>query len=232
MKISLVLMMGGSGTRMGTSVPKQFIKVSGMPIFENILSMYYELGIVDYFCLVCNEKWLNLVTSLGDKYKNLIIAKGGSTRADSVKKGIEALSSVLENDDIVLIHDATHPYCDHEAVKELINILKKHEAGTLATHVWDTVYYSDSELKNVESTLNRTKIAVGASPEGYKFGFIKELYSRWSELDLAKFTSVGNMVQSGGSDLKIVWSKKINLKITYPEDLKLLQSSFCYFSEI
>lgn len=232
MKISLVLMMGGSGTRMGTSVPKQFIKVSGMPVFEKILFMYYELGIVDYFCLVCNEKWLNLVVPLSNKYKNLIITTGGSSRADSVKKGIEALSSVLSNEDIVLIHDATHPYCDREALIELINILKENEAGTLATHVWDTVYCSDIESKKVESTLDRTKIAVGASPEGFKFGFIKELYSRWSELELEKFTSVGNMVQSVGKELKIVWSKKINLKITYPEDLKLLQASFGYFSEI
>ena len=68
------------------------------------------------------------------------VVKGGPNRSTSVLNGLLAVKDWASDDDIVLIHDATHPYCDNEGIKQVIEAVKKHGGATLGQAQYDTVY--------------------------------------------------------------------------------------------
>lgn len=231
MKTILFLMMGGSGTRLGASIPKQFLEVNGLPIYQFILNLYNQSDLVDRVVVVNNEKWNEKVREQlsSESYKFPIeIVSGGTTRSESIRNAVRFVNQNYQDDANVLIHDTTHPYLDTGATERLLKLLESgNSAATLVTHVWDTVYLCEQE--GITETLKRQNIGVGASPEGFSLSFLKEAFLN-EAIDINRFTSVGNYAQSLGKKIPIVWSSKINLKITYPDDLAIFQESINYFS--
>lgn len=234
MKKILFLMMGGNGTRLGASVPKQFLEVNGRPIYQFVLDLYAKYSIVDRVVIINNSNWNNLLKKQL-RSKNypfeIDIVDGGASRSESIKNGVLFVNRVMQNnvDFCVLIHDTTHPYLDSKATESLIDLIDgKYSAATLVTHVWDTVY--QCEESHISETLKREGIGVGASPEAFKFSFLKKLFID-EVADINQYTSVGNYAQAKGEKIGIVWSSLTNLKITYPEDLNIFKLSSNYFLE-
>jgi len=232
MKI-LFLMMAGKGTRLGNKIPKQFLEIGDQPVYKSILDLYSTSSLIDRVVIVNNPDWMSYVESQvnDDAYPfEISIIKGGETRSASIQNAVKFVNSSLElsDDSVVLIHDATHPYLDTKACGEVISLIAdRYKAATVVTHVWDTVY--ESEDGEVSRTLNRENIAVGASPEAFRWDFLKGIYL--VERDLSQFTSAGNYAKQVGEKIGIVWSSKINLKITYPDDLRLYTSALNYFKD-
>lgn len=226
----LFLMMGGVGSRTGLSIPKQFFEIKGKPIYEYILQKYLRSNLINRVIIICNKSYIDIVKAEVCKYKNISIevVPGGSSRTESVLNGIrKCIDLKCPFDANILIHDTTHPYLDYETLKLALNLTSKEPAITFASHVWDTVYLS-TEHDCIDKTLPRSRIAVGASPEIFKFSLLVSLLE---EPDPEKYTSIGNYIESRNINIKIVWSDLINLKITYKEDLKLLLSAKQYFLE-
>lgn len=230
-------MMGGSGTRLGAALPKQFLRVAGKPIYQYILDLYAEATrnatlAIDHVVLVNNPSWrkhleVELETYAVELPFPVAVVDGGSTRSESIRNGVAFMEKQLNAEDHILIHDATHPYLDVEATTELCRMLSGGlEAATLVTHVWDTVYRVEGNV--VAETLPRAQVAVGASPEGFTFGFLRESFLSLP-IDINEFTSVGNYAQAIGMQIGVVWSSKVNLKITYPEDWELFRQAKSYF---
>ena len=222
----LLLMMGGSGTRANLGIPKQFYKIRGKEIYLHILDLIMKSNIAHKIVVVCPKAWFEHVARQLSSYNQISIAVGGDSRTESVFNGIKAIEHYLNNDDKILIHDATHPYFDKYAVLELLKVLDKEYAGTLVTHVWDTVYYSNKSYEKSDCTLQRERIAVGASPEGFRYEILKEFLSLQDTLDKSKFTSIGDMLSFKKIPLNFIWSDTPNLKITYKNDLELFEESF------
>ena len=238
MKKILFLMMGGSGTRLGSALPKQFLPVGGSAIYQFILDLYAravqdEIISIDRVVLINNREWRahleDALSSFASELPfTLNIVDGGSTRSESIKNGVTFLSKELQEEAIVLIHDATHPYLDADATKKLCLLLESGKrAATLVTHVWDTVYLVKDE--RVSETLPRACIGVGASPEGFSFQFLKEMFLS-DKVDINQFTSAGNYAETIGEPIGTIWSSILNLKITYPDDLAVFQQAHPYFS--
>ena len=109
----LLLMMGGSGTRFGADIPKQFVKVSDKPIFSYIVEKYEKSKLLDGMVIVCHSDWVDYTNCwVSDLQLNIPfeVVAGGSCRSESVKNGLAAVSRYAKDNDVVLIHDATHPY--------------------------------------------------------------------------------------------------------------------------
>lgn len=230
MKTILVLMMAGSGTRFGSEVPKQFHEVNGVAIYKHILNMYANFDEIDEICLVCNSKWIfDISKNIVFCKKPIYLVAGGDTRSESVRNAVIELTKKAIDSDIILIHDATHPYIDKHSIRLAIRKIadKDVRAVTLASHVWDTVYLADDN-DAIAETLPREKIAVGASPECFSFDLLKQVYVDRFD-DVKKYTSVGNFIEKIGERVEIVWTNKINLKITYKEDFDLFKYGVNYF---
>ena len=224
----LFLMMGGIGSRTGLSYPKQFFEIEGKPIYDYILEKYVETNLLNRVIIICNINYTETVKKEINKYKNIEIevVPGGSSRTESVLNGIKkCIDLKCPIDANILIHDTTHPYLDYKTLKLALDLTSKEPAITFASHVWDTVYLS-TENAYIDKTLPRSRIAVGASPEIFKFSLLVSLLN---EPDPGKYTSIGNYIERKNIKIKIIWSDLINLKITHKEDLKLLLSAKQYF---
>ena len=231
----LLLMMAGSGLRFGASIPKQFVEVNDKPIFSYILQGYDKCEDIDCIITVTHPDWLGHVSLWAEKMKMTklrAVIKGGATRSESVRNGLIAAKEFASDDDVVLIHDATHPYVDGEGVKEIVEAVKEYGGATLGQRQYDTVYKMNSETKMLEEVIPRETVVSGASPEAFRFGDLYRIYTNSTEEQLAKMTSAGAMALHYGIPMKVVDANVVNLKITYKNDMAVFEKLVdLYFQE-
>jgi len=222
MKAFVVYMMGGIGSRFNADKPKQFVNVKGKPVFLRFLETIQGFEYVDGIIVVCQKDWIDFVKQIIEKEKLLkviSVVPGGSTRSQSVKNGLFYLRKIANDNDVVLIHDATHPFIDKIKTIELIEKIKEYGAGSLANYVFDTAYIKDSEGRLL-SNIDRKTLAIGASPEGFRFGLIYNIFSSSTDKYLDSMTSTGALMADNNIQMVFVETKFPALKITYPDDLK------------
>ncbi|WP_458456561.1 IspD/TarI family cytidylyltransferase [Methanobrevibacter sp.] len=223
----LLLMMGGSGTRLGADRPKQYIEIDGIPIFVYILNSYDKVKCIDEIIIVSNEMWVDYVQNWINNLqlnKPISIVAGGKTRSHSVYNGLKTISENAKDDDIVLLHDATHPYVDEKGTLEVIDAIKEYGGATLGAFQYDTVYRMNDE-KFITEVIPRQELVAGASPEGFKFGEIFPIYDDADDEELEQMTSGGALALEYGIKMKTIECDVINLKITYPKDLEIFKKT-------
>ncbi len=227
MRSYLLLMMGGTGTRLGADIPKQYIEVDGRPIFTYIMQEYDQLDCIEGMVIVSHADWIDFVQEWAEKLeiKKLIgITAGGQTRSNSVLNGLTKLSEVADREDCVLIHDATHPYVDKEGTEQVIEAIATYGGATLGEYQYDTVYQIDGD-DFITETLNRREIVAGASPEGFRFGKLYDIYRKSTQEELEAMTSAGAIASANGIRMKVVPCSMLNLKITYKNDLEVFKKT-------
>lgn len=221
----MLLMMGGSGTRFGADIPKQYIKVNDIPVFAYILKKAQTVKDIDKIVIVSHANWIDFVEEWVEKLhitKTYKVAAGGDTRSGSVRNGLNAINEFASADDIVLIHDATHPYIDEEGTRGVIEGVKKYGGATLGGRQFDTMYMMNED-NLLSQVIPREQIVSGASPEAFHFEDIYNIYNNSTEEELAKMTSAGAIALAHGINMEVIPSNVLNLKITYAGDLELFK---------
>lgn len=221
MNIALV-MMGGSGTRFGGDIPKQFVEVDGKPIFTYLLEDYESFDEVDLIYIACHKEWKAFTKKWVDKLaisKCADIVEGGDSRSGSIRNALLLMKNRVASEDVVLIHDVTHPFLDKANVGKCIEQAREKGASTLVGSCLDTMYQI-KEDGSVDEVLNRNLVVSATSPECFTFGRIFPLYEGKTPEELAAMTSAGAMMVSNGEPLACVKTPLLNLKITYHEDMQ------------
>lgn len=222
----MMLMMAGCGTRFGEDIPKQFVKVEGWPVFAYILDAYHRLPFIDKMIVVTHEDWVDYVEEWKEKLhlnKLSQIAVGGNTRSESVKKGLISIKEEAEDDAVILIHDATHPYVDAEGTLDVIEAVKQYGGATLGQCQYDTVYQMNEETQMLEKVVPRQQIVSGASPEAFFYKDIYRIYTMSPQEELERMTCAGALALNYGIAMKVIPSNVLNLKITYKNDMELFK---------
>lgn len=226
----LLLMMGGSGTRFGADIPKQFVEVNGKPVFSYIVEKYAKLDCIDAMVVVCHASWLDYADEWTDRMTpdsfQYVVTAGGASRSESVRNGLEAVGKFASEDDVVLIHDATHPYVDEENLSLVIEATKRYGGATLGERQYDTVYSINTETNLLEKVIPRETVVSGASPEAFVFGRVYDIYMNTPIAELEQFTSAGALALAHDIDMEVVPTNLINLKITYKHDMEVFRKLF------
>jgi len=220
----ILLMMGGSGIRIGAPVPKQFIKIKNKPIFAYILDGLSNLDCIDGIIIVVHKDWKHYT----EKYcktnnvkKVYVVTAGGQTRSESVLNGLRKAKEFADDNDVIMIFDTTHPYVDKIGMEELIDAVKQYGGATLGQRQYDTCYRID-ENDMLTAVIPRQEIVSGASPEGFIFKTIYDIYNTATKEELDSMTSAGAIALAHNVKMKICTLNTVNLKITYPNDLEVL----------
>ncbi len=225
----LMLMMGGTGERFGANIPKQYIMIENSPIFTYIVEKYSLISEIDSVILVSHKDWIPFVSEWirkKDICKKCYVISGGFSRSESVLNGLnKAIELSTGNDDIILIHDATHPYVDIPGTLEIIEAARKYGGSTLGGCQYDTMYLTDKN-NMISKVLPRENVVSGASPEAFLLKQIYKIYHNASINELKQMTSAGAIARSYGIEMKVIPSNILNLKITYPSDLELFKKLF------
>ena len=218
MSVCAVVPAGGTGTRMGGTVPKQFLELNGKPILYYTLKTLQDCGIISELILVVPEKeYDNACTDwLGKPEIVTKVVVGGKKRQDSVYNGFCELSQKTE---IVLVHDGVRPFLSHQMIQKSVDAAREYGAAITAIPVNDTIKkVDDSGL--VSKTVDREGLWRVQTPQVFRYELLQEAFKKANS---EKFygTDEGTLIEHLGKPVKVVEGSEQNIKITRPEDLRL-----------
>lgn len=214
--VSVIILAGGRGKRMGTNISKQYIPVNGKPILYYTIKKFLGCKSIDKIVLVlpedeieyCKKEVLNKYSLKVDK-----IVKGGKERQDSVYNGLNE----LKNTDIVLIHDGARPFVSEKIIIDGIENAKKYGAAAPGIIPKDTIKVKDMESFSKE-TLDRSVLLAVQTPQVFKFKLIKECHEKVKNENIL-VTDDTMVVERYGNKVYLYEGSYTNIKITTPEDL-------------
>ena len=218
MSVCAVVPAGGTGIRMGGTVPKQFLELNGKPILYYTLKTLQDCGIISELILVVPEKeYDNACTDwLGKPEIVTKVVVGGEKRQDSVYNGFCELSPQTE---IVLVHDGVRPFLSHQMIQESVDAAREYGAAITAIPVNDTIKRVD-DLGLVSQTVDRDGLWRVQTPQVFRYELLQEAFKKANS---EKFygTDEGTLIEHLGKPVKVVEGSEQNIKITRPEDLRL-----------
>ena len=222
-----IVMAAGSGKRMKSEVPKQFLEIKGKPLLYYTLRAMEE-SFIDEIILVVREEDEEYVKSqIVEKYnfkKVSRVTKGGRERFESVYNGLLAVS---DEDSYVYIQDGARPFLSKESLERIREAVIKEGAAVLAVPVTDTIKAVDS-YGYILNTPNRNSLVAAQTPQAFKYEIIKEAFVRYFE---NSYKSEGFIVTDDASlverfsntKVKFVMGDYENIKITNPRDIRLAE---------
>ena len=226
MKNYVILLAGGSGKRMQSEIPKQFIEVKGKPIIVYTLEKFQNNSQIEGIAVVCVKDWAEHLKQLLEQYgltKVRWVIEGGDTGHDSIRNGVFFLRDKLEPDDFIIVHDAVRPVLPRKAVDEVIRVA--HENGNASSSIAchpPIVYTEDfrSGIKDVD----REHVMLTASPQAYRYPLALECYELAEKENKHGFTFTSSLLIHYGHRVYFAKGTTSNIKITKPEDLALFEA--------
>ena len=212
-KQAVIFVAGGTGTRMGSPLPKQFLTLNNTPILIHTLRNFYSFNRNFEMVVVMHHDyisfWKDLCLQFEDVPEHTVVA-GGEERFHSVKNGIEAVSADVL---YIAIHDAVRPLVSHETLTRCFNTLNEHNAVVPAIPINDSIREVHGVLnKSVDRSLYKRI----QTPQCFESNILKEAYSKpFSPL----FTDDASVVEANGHSVFLVEGNLENIKITSPIDL-------------
>ena len=231
MKNIAVILAGGVGSRSGLSVPKQFFKVAGKTVIEHTIGVFEKNENIDEIYIVCNGMYMDLVEkmSLENKWSKVSkILNGGKERYNSSLSAIHACEDEECN---LIFHDAVRPLVSNRIINDTIEALSNHRAVDVAVPVTDTIIQKDGDfITNIPS---RPSLCSGQTPQAFRLSVIKKAYELAIQDEPVKVTDDCGVVKNylPEEPIYIVQGESQNIKITYHEDIFLLDKLFQIRSE-
>lgn len=230
MNIALILS-GGTGTRMGGDLPKQYIEVAGKPIFTYSARSLLNHDRIDVIQVVADPLWQKEILrwqggtaaeSLWEK-KFRGFSEPGATRQLSVWNGLVDIRKYADDTDYVFVHDAARPLLSADMITECLDGALNHDGAMPVLPMKDTVYYSRFG-KVVDRLLERSTIFAGQAPEVFLFGKYYEANRRLFPDQILKINGSTEPAVLAGMDIAMIPGDEQNFKITTKADLERFRS--------
>lgn len=218
-----VVLAGGTGTRMGRSLPKQLIPLAGRPILEHSIAAMQRSPVVDEIVVVMTPGHLDLVPEIvtrGGYAKVSQVVAGGTTRNDSTAAALAALGPEEVN---VLVHDAARPLVTEAILAANVAALADHEAVITAIGSSDTVVEVDPERDHLVEILPRSRLRRCQTPQSFRLSTLRAGYAAAAGDPHFTATDDATVVLRylPGVPIAVVPGDAENLKVTEPLDLFL-----------
>ena len=232
----VIIPAAGAGSRMQNVLPKQYMALAGKPIISHTIQTFFNhprISSIHLALSVDDLFWRDLHLDPASKLK--LHYSGGETRSETVLNTLQSID--VADDDWVLVHDAARPGLTHALLDKLLNTLENDAVGgLLALPVADTLKKSGENHK-IEQTVERTDLWQAQTPQMFKYGVLKHALqvtvvktnghapsSPASSNQLP--TDESEAIEALGLKPTLVQGELRNLKITYPQDLILLEALF------
>lgn len=221
--IALVLA-GGTGSRAGVETPKQLALLGGRPLLMHSVTTFVDHPGIDAVVLVVRPEQIATVEQLtADQPKVVAVVAGGLTRADSSRAGLDAVTRLAADDDVVLIHDAARPFVDAVTISGVLDALKESDAVAVTVPESDTVVAIDGGL--ILHTLDRETLHRCQTPQAFRLGTIRRAHDLAAADDGYVPTDDCGVVLRFLPDVTVhvVAGSPDNIKVTHPGDLDLAE---------
>ena len=221
-----IILAGGTGSRMESDMPKQYLELLGRPVLYYSLDVFSKCEYVDGIILVVGsfEEVSYCRTEIIDRYhigKVEMITVGGAERYESVSYGLRC----IEGADYVMIHDSARCLIDEDTIRRTYMAAREHGAAVAAVPVKDTIKKGDPKGFAAES-LNRDELWQIQTPQTFKASTVTSAYKLlMSEETLPKVTDDAMVVERySDKPVKLAMGSYENIKITTPGDMIIAEA--------
>jgi 2-C-methyl-D-erythritol 4-phosphate cytidylyltransferase len=214
-----IIAAAGQGTRMGGNRAKQFLELAGTPIIIHTLRSFERCESIQEIIIVLPMPDTAGFLAIAEKHRLQKLSKivpGGTTRAESVLKGLLAVRAATA--EIIAVHDGVRPFVTADEIARTVKAAEVNQAAILTAPVTDTI----KEVRNgiVAKTLPRTALRRALTPQCFRFELLRRAYEQVDVRD-PELTDESALVERLGVKVTIVEGSSRNIKITNQEDLAL-----------
>jgi 2-C-methyl-D-erythritol 4-phosphate cytidylyltransferase len=217
MKRYAIIVAGGSGSRFGSAVPKQFLILNGKPVLARTLEKFYkaDASISIHLVLPATEisRWKELCIEYTISIPHKII-EGGNSRFQSVRNGLHSISDLHG---LVAIHDGVRPLVTSEIINTSFNVASEKGSAIAAVSSKDSVRIISEEKSQA---LDRSKLRIIQTPQTFQLSLILKAFEQEERSD---FTDDASVAEAAGFEISLIEGSYSNIKITTPEDLILAE---------
>jgi 2-C-methyl-D-erythritol 4-phosphate cytidylyltransferase len=223
MRFYALIPAAGTGTRMGGEMPKQYMPLNSIPLIAHaLIALAREPRISKLFVVLApNDTWWDGYEWAGWEDRLQVLRCGGATRAETVLNGLEAMATQCAADDWVLVHDAARPCLPAESLSLLLGeVADDAVGGLLAVPVADTLKRAaagGASGARAEATVPRAGLWQAQTPQMFRHGTLSEALREAGSY----MTDEASAIEQLGLQPRLVESDSRNLKVTYPQDLRL-----------
>jgi len=211
----VIIVAGGSGSRMGGGIPKQFLKVAGLPVLMHTIRQFYRYSAQIKIILVLPVSqigtWEQLQTAHNFRIPVTVVS-GGQTRFQSVRNGLQAIPG---EDGVVAIHDGVRPFVPVEVIQTSFAVARDKGNAIAAVALKDSIRQVLPD--GTTQSADRSRFRQIQTPQTFRIAQIKAAFQQ-SETDT--FTDDATVAEAAGYVIYLIEGDYRNIKITTPEDLR------------
>lgn len=220
METIAIIPAGGTGSRIGLNIPKQFYKIKGKELIAYTVEVFQKSREVDKIIIPAPKEYFKLLEVIKKKYrfsKITAIVEGGRERQDSVYNAL--MADKINADDLIAVHDAARPLLSKELLQKVLLAAKEKGNGVLAVKARDTLALGD---KQIISYQDRDMMYYLQTPQVFKYSDLLDAFNCAKKENFTG-TDESMLIQRTGRKVNIVESSYVNFKITTPEDLQMFK---------
>lgn len=209
----MILVAGGSGTRMKMPIPKQFLLLNEIPIFIYALNTFLETFPDGKIVMVTHPDFISDTNNIIEQYlpnQKIEIVEGGTTRFHSVKNGLDKVDT-----EYVMIHDAVRPFITKEFLENLLKVCMSHSNAIPAKNISESVRIIEEDGNSI---VDRSKLKLIQTPQTFKTEILKAAFLQPFQ---ESFTDDASVMETFGEKINLVEGLPFNIKITEPIDLEM-----------
>lgn len=217
MRTIAIIVAGGSGTRFGAELPKQFLELGGKPVLMRTISAFGG-GFSDVIVTLPEGQmalWRELCERYGFAVPHRVVA-GGETRWHSVKNALDSIGDISDVD-IIAVHDGVRPLVTAEVIGRTVEAARRDGAAIPVVMLNDSVRQVE---KGASHALDRSTLRAVQTPQVFDARVLMAAYGQPFE---STFTDDASVVERAGHSVTLVEGDPQNLKITRPMDLALAE---------
>lgn len=209
-----IIVAGGSGSRMKSDIPKQFLSVNRLPVLMHTLLAFRNYSSSLHIILVLPENqfsfWDELCTQHHFSVSYQLVA-GGETRFNSVKNGLDTIQS---DEGLVAVHDGVRPVITKEIISNSFGKAAEFGAAVVSVPLKDSIRRAD---KNGNIALDRSLFRLIQTPQTFRLDWMRKAFDHAYQ---PVFTDCASVLEFEGYPIHLIEGSYENIKITTPEDLK------------
>lgn len=212
-----IIVAGGKGTRMGASIPKQFLPLNGLPVLMQTIKRFREYSHDLEIILVLPKEQHGYWYELCKKHRfttAYTVADGGETRFQSVKNGLSMIPDDTEG--VVGIHDGVRPFPSVEVIRNCYETARTAKAVVPVIPVVETLIHIDDNGK--PAPVPRDSYRLVQTPQTFDIQLLKRAYTQPYQ---DSFTDDASVVDNIGQKITLIEGNRENIKITTPFDLRM-----------
>lgn len=221
---------GGVGSRMGSNIPKQFLRVDHKPIIIHVIEKFSAHEDIDGIVVVCKQDYITECESYIKEFnihKVLAVIAGGNTGQASICCGINYLKETVSRhpeQDIVLVHDGVRPLIDHDLLTRSIQCVKQNGNSIAVSPAIETVIRIDAQ-GHIIDTVDRSQCRNAKAPQCF---FLADIWAVHQQALQDGVTTIDSatLMSHYGHQLYTTDCKAENIKITTPNDYYMFKGMY------